>query len=167
MLKLGVALANKEIASLITKHLTKDKLFDITDISTDSNSLLDSNLEHCDLMLIDNNLIFNKELVSPRGICPLNKPSCLDDFKNRLYQLGFSYSQGTDYLAEIIYDLSTNNSEKFVLKKYYEKIAKKYSTQPDKVKWSVINSFRNYKAHYDLPKNVNNFREFIWWIIKN
>ena len=51
MLKLGVALANKELALKVTKHLTKDEMFDITDLS-----------KQCDLMLIDKNVI-NKCIV--------------------------------------------------------------------------------------------------------
>ena len=146
MLKLGVALANKGLASEITKHLTKDKLFDITNLS-----------KHCDLILIEN----NKK--NPRGIFPLKKPSDISDFKSLLYQLGFNYSIGTDYLAEIIYEYSLKPS-KLVLKDYYDFLAIKYSIESKTIQWSAINAFRIFKSNHMLPKNVNNLKEFIYWI---
>ena len=164
MLKLGIALSNKEQASLLVEHLTKDELFDITDISLDNNTFLDSSLEHYDLMLIDKKLVSKKETESPRGIFPLKKSSGIDDISSRLYQLGFNYSQGTDFLAEIIYDCYENRSKKFILKKSYEKLAKKYSTQPDKIKWSVMSSFRMFQSYSDRLDNFSGLKEFVWWI---
>ena len=148
MLKLSVALANKELALRVTKHLTKDEMFDITNLS-----------EQCDLMLIDKNVIKN-----PRGFFPLKKPSDKGGYESLLHQLGFNYSNGTEYLAEIIYEYSLNPS-KLVLKDYYNKLAIKNSIQPDEVKWSVIHSFNNFKSFQKLPKNINSLKEFVYWII--
>ena len=148
MLKLGVAFADKELALKITKHLTKDEMFDITNLS-----------EQCDLMLIDKNIIKN-----PRGFFPLKKPSDKGGYESLLHRLGFNYSNGTYYLAEIIYEYSLNPS-KLILKDYYNKLAIKYSIQPDEVKWSVINTFRIFKSNTRLPKGVNNLKEYVDWII--
>ena len=152
MLKLRVALANKGLASEVTKHLTKDKLFDISDLS-----------KHCDLILIDDNLISKSTITSPRGIFPLKKPSDIDDYKSLLYRLGFNYSNGTDYLAEIIYEYSLKPS-KLVLKDYYNKLSMEYSIQPDVVKWSVIHSFNSFKSFQKLPRNISTLKEFAYWI---
>ena len=162
MLKLGIALANEGLASWITKRLTKDKLFDIENCSSSDLNAIEYISKHCDLMLIDKNMI---EI--PRGFFPLKKPSDIIDFRSRLYQLGFSHSQGTDYLAEIINNCYKNRTKKFVLKNNYEKLAKKYSTQPKKIKWSVMNSYRYVQSTSDVLDKFTGLKEFVWWMVES
>lgn len=161
MLKLGIAVANEGLASLVTRHLTKDKMFDIKNYSSSELTAINNISKQCDLMLIDNNIVKN-----PRGFCPLKKPSCISDSRSRLYQLGFSHSQGTDLLAELIYEVSISNS-KFVLKKCYESLAKKYSVNPAEIKNSILGSYRNVQASSRVLDKFTGLKEFVWWIIEN
>ena len=161
MLKLGIAVANEGLASLVTRHLTKDKMFDIKNYSSSEMTAINNISKQCDLMLIDNNIVKN-----PRGFCPLKKPSCISDSRSRLYQLGFSHSQGTDLLAEVIYDCYKNRSKKFVLKKSYEKLAIKYSTQPESIKWSVMSSYRYVQSTSDVLDKFTGLKEFVWWMVE-
>ncbi len=159
MLKLGIACANEGLASWITNRLTKDKVFDIKNCSSSDLLTIDYISKQCDLMLIDKNII---EI--PRGFCPLKKPSCISDFRSRLYQLGFSHSQGTDLLAELIYEVSISNS-KFVLKRCYESLAKRHSSTPDEIKNSILGSYRNVQASSKVLDKFTGLKEFVWWII--
>ena len=161
MLKLGIADANEGLASWITKRLTKDKMLDISNCSLSDLNVIKYLSKHYDLKLIEKNL--NEK---PRGFCPLKKPSDIIDFRSQLYQLGFSHSQGTDLLAEVIYDCFKNRSKKFVLKKSYEKLAKKYSTQPESIKWSVMNSYRYVQSSSDMLDKFTGLKEFIWWMVE-
>ena len=162
MLKLGIAVANEGLASWITKRLTKDKVLDTKDCSSADLNTIEYISKHCDLMLIDKNMIEN-----PRGFCPLKKPSDIIDFRSQLYQLGFSHSQGTDLLAEVIYDCYKNRSKKFVLKKSYEKLAIKYSTQPESIKWSVMSSYRYVQSTSDVLDKFTGLKEFVWWMVSS
>ena len=160
MLKLGVASANEGLATWITKRLTKDKMLDISNCSPSDLNVIEYLSKHYDLKLIEKNV--NEK---PRGFCPLKKPSDIIDFRSQLYQLGFSHSQGTDLLAEVIYDCYKNRSKKFVLKKSYEKLAKKYSTQPESIKWSVMSSYRNVQSTSDVLDKFTGMKEFVWWMV--
>ncbi len=160
MLKLGVADANEGLASWITKRLTKDKMLDISNCSPSDLNAIEYLSKHYDLMLIDKNM--NEK---SRGFCPQKKPSGIIDFRSQLYQLGFSHSQGTDLLAEVIYDCFKNRSKKFVLKKSYEKLAKKYSTQPEKIKWSVMSSYRYVQSNSNVLDKYTGLKEFVWWMV--
>ncbi len=184
MVKIGVAISNKDVAQQLTRHLTKDNLIKAYNISQSAEFALNAYSKVLyDVVIIDSKLkVFNTSLIdllngvglnnhhtklieystknnlifdSIGDFALKNKPSSIDDSKRQLMQLGFSSSLGTELLAQLINYCITNKIKYPVLSKIYEELATSNHIDKTKVKWNIENSYKAYKNSKPLGSKYN------------